>query len=263
MYSRGKVTRSRISSSTRPARAESHPALAGRERAGRQVSEIAVDQLQGLVGLEVSGDGQAGVGGGVVALEEVFDVIQDSGVQVLLGANGHPVIRVGHREQHLLDVRLGHTVGAIFVGLAPLVFDHVPLHFKTLLVQGVQQEAHAVGLQPQGKLKVIGRDVLPVVGAVGSGGAVEIGPGLLQGLEEALVVVLGAFEHDVLEEMGEPGAALLFVLGANVVPHVDRGHRDRRVPVQNHVQTVGQRVLLKVDGHHQLVHLKPGSQWSA
>ena len=123
---------------------------------------------------------------------------------------------------------------------------------KLLLIECVEQEAHAVGLQPEGELQVFRRNVLVVVGAVGRGGAVDAGADFLQRHEVLAVVVLGALEHNVLEEVGEAGAVRLLVLRADVVPDVDGGNRNRAVDVHDQVEAVAQGVLLEGDvGRHQ------------
>ena len=71
-------------------------------------------------------------------MKELLYVVQAGGVQVFLGADGHPVVGVGQGIERLLQMPVGHPVGPVFVGLAALVFDHVPLDVKPLLVQGVQ-----------------------------------------------------------------------------------------------------------------------------
>ena len=78
---------------------------------------------------------------------------------------------------------------------------------------------------------------------------INVGADLLQGREVLVVVVLAALEHEVLEEMGEPGAVRLLVLRADVVPQVDGRDGDRTVDVQNDVQAVAQGVLLESDVH--------------
>ena len=83
------------------------------------------------------------------------------------------------RKQRLLNVPLRHPVGAVLVRLPPLVLDHIPLGVKPLLIQRIQQKAHPVGLQPQRQLQIVGRHILPVVGAVAAGGAVQRGANLL------------------------------------------------------------------------------------
>ena len=143
-----------------------------------------------------------------------------------------------------------HAVGAVLVALPTLVLHHVPLDVEPLLVQGVQQEAHPVGLQPEGKLQVVGGDVFPVVGAVRSGGTVQVCAGLLEGVEVAVVVVTGALEHHVFEEVGEAGAAYFLILGADMVPDVDRHQRNRVVFVEDDVEAVGQSELFKRYGDH-------------
>ena len=69
------------------------------------------------------------------------------------------------------------------------------------------------------------RHDFPVVRAVGVGRAVEQRAGFLQRLEVALVVVLRAFEHQVLEQMREAGAARASRSSTDVIPDVDRHDR--------------------------------------
>jgi len=51
--------------------------------------------------------------------------------------------------------------------------------------------------------------------------------------------VLGAFEHHVLEEMSEAGAAGALVEGADVIPEVDGDEREAMVFVHEDHETVG------------------------
>ena len=112
------------------------------------VGKVALHQPLGLVDLEVPGDGEAGVGWCVEASEEGVGVLQGRGIQVLLGADGGPVVGMGRRIERLHQLEHGHAVGPVLVALAALVLHHVALDVEPLLVQGVQQEAHAVRLQP-------------------------------------------------------------------------------------------------------------------
>jgi hypothetical protein len=108
--------------------------------------------------------------------------------------------------------------------------------------------AHAVGFQPQHAVQRLLGHVLEVVGAVAVGGAVEVGGAqLLGGLEVVVVEVLRAVEHQVLEEVGEAGAAGGLVLGAHVVPDVHRHDRGLVVLVDDHRQPVLQHELLVGD----------------
>ena len=124
--------------------------LARHGLARRQIAEVMVVHLQGLSHVDVTGDGQASVGRGIEPHEEVLDVVQVCGVQVFLGADGHPMIGVGHWIQGFLQMPMCHAIGAILIGLATFVLDHVPLDIKALLVQCIEQKSHAVGFQPKG-----------------------------------------------------------------------------------------------------------------
>ena len=57
-----------------------------------------------------------------------------------------------------------------------------------------------------------------------------------------MVVVLGSLEHQVLEEVGEPGRAGALVLRSDVVPEVDGHNRTVVILVQDDVEAVGERV---------------------
>ena len=210
-------------------------ALAGHRLTGRQVTEVLVDQLQRFAHVDVPGDGQAGVGRGIKPLKEVFDIVQIGGVQIFLGSDGHPVIRMGQRIEGFLNMPRGHSIRSVLVGLAALVLDHVALDVKTFLVQSIQQETHAIGFQPKSQVQVVGGDVFPVIGAVWGGGAVEVGASFLQRLEVAAVVVFRPFEHHMFEQVSEPGPPHLFVLGTHVVPDIYGHHGDGVVLMEYHV----------------------------
>ena len=109
-----------------------------------------------------------------------------------------------------------------------LLLHHVDLVAEVLL--GDRRGGHPVGLEEQRALQRLGRQRLVVVRVVLVGGAVERAPG---GLHQAGVLhlrhVRRALEHHVLEEVGEPGAALGLVAHADVVEDAHR--HDRHAPV--------------------------------
>ena len=191
-------------------------------RPGGDVAEVALGERQRLIRVEVADYGEAGVVGRIEALEERLDVFQRGVVQVFRRSDGRPVVRVRRREHGGLHQHRRHAVGTVLVVLAALVLHNVALDVQLALRQHFQQMPHAVGFQPEREFEVVGRDVLPVVGAVRRGGSVEVRADLLEGIEVAGVVVLGTFEHDVLEEVSEAGLARFFVLGADMIPDVDR-----------------------------------------
>src|SRR3546814_16625118 len=83
--------------------------------------------------------------------------------------------------------------------------------------------------------------VLEIVGAVVPGRAVHLGcAGWLQRAEEFVVVVFGAVEHQMFEQVREAVQAGRLVLAADVIPDVDRDHRRLVILVDNERQTVRQ-----------------------
>ena len=118
-----------------------------------------------------------------------------------------------------------------------------------------QQEAHAVRFHPQGELEGVGRHHFPVVRAVGVGRSVERRAGALQRLEEAAIVMLRPLEHQMLEQVRETGMSRMFVLRSDVVPDVDRDDRTRVILVQEHVESIAQRVLRVRQLHLKLPHV--------
>ena len=222
------------------------PALDPVHRPARlDAAEEVLDHRLDQHGVEVAGQAEAGVVGRVVEAEEIGDVLDRGGRQVVHAADHRVGVGMALGVEQLQQQLVAAGVGLV-LGLALLVLHHVALVVQLLLGHGRQQAAHAVGLQPQGQLHLVAGHVLPVVGAVLVGRAVDLAADLLQGHEVVGVVVLGALEHHVLEQVGEPGAARPLVLRTHVVPDVDRHHGDGVVLVQDHVQAVGQGVVLEL-----------------
>src|SRR5262249_52169115 len=127
---------------------------------------------------------------------------------------------------------------------------------------GGEEEATAVGRQPQGEVEVVGGEGLVVVGAVEPGRAVGH-PAHLLDVVEVLVGfdVLAALEQHVLEEVGEAGPAWPLVLRADVIPEVDGDQGEAAVEVEDDAQPVSQGVLgeaeVGVRGGHRLLRI-PG-----
>ena len=127
-----------------------------------------------------------------------------------------------------------------------LALPFLVLHDATLLVHfcGVdhaEQMAHPVRFHPQRDVERGGRNVLEIVGAVVVGRAVLVGrTDALERLEVVVVEVFAAVEHQMLEQMREPRATGLLVLGADVIPdvHGDDGrlvvlvHQQRQAVLQ-------------------------------
>ena len=88
--------------------------------------------------------------------------------------------------------------------LGPFVLDGGALDLELLLAHRIEQEAHAIRLQPEHLLQLVGRHGFVVVGAVLVGGAVHVTARLVDDPHVFLITnVLGALEHHVLEEVGK------------------------------------------------------------
>ena len=142
------------------------------------------------------------------------------------------------REQRLRDRHAGEAVRTILVILAPLVEDDVALILEFLLGQRRQQVPHPIGFHPQGEFERTGGNDFPIVGPIGVGRSVQQASGLLQRLEEALVIMLGPFEHQVFKKMREPCAPRPLVLGTHVIPDIDGDHRQLPMLVDDDVKAV-------------------------
>ncbi len=169
-------------------------------------------------------------------------------------------IRMSGRMQVLDNDLVPAPVGSVLEPLPALVLDHVALVVELLLGERITERGQTVGLDPQELLEVRGRHGGEIVGAIGVGGAVDaafaqVGAGVLDDPEVLAGNVLRALEHQMLEEMREAGPPLLFVLGSNVVPLVHVDDRQLAIDVQDHLQTVGKRVLLERDLGHLLASL--------
>jgi hypothetical protein len=140
----------------------------------------------------------------------------------------------------------GGAVGHVVVALAALFLDHFALDVELLLGQRGGEVAHAVGFEPEAEGQVVRGEGLEVVGAVEERRPVQH-PAHGLDVAEVLVVadVLGAGEEHVLEKVSETGAARALVLGADVVPEVDRDERGGVVFVEHHAQAVRETVVFE------------------
>ena len=153
----------------------------------------------------------------------------------------------------LRDQVVGLAIGLV-LALPLFVLHHSALFVEFRLGDGAGEVAHAVGFHPQHRVQRRGGHVLEVVGAVVAGGSVQIGCAqFFEHLEIVGIEVLAAVEHQVLEQVREPGLAALLVLRPDVVPDVDRHDGsfvvlvdDDREPVREHelhIRDVNRHVL--------------------
>ena len=219
---------------------------AAERRAGLDITEIGLCLGKGLFGTDVTGYHDDGVARAIVRLEPFLDVGETGGIEVVHRADRFPGVGVIGRKELLQDFLEDLAVGLV-IALALFVLHHTTLFVELGLGDGVLEMAHPVRLEPEGGVQGVLRHGLKIVGAVEEGGAIEIGgTQLLQGVQVFALEILRALEHQVLEEVGEAGAAADFVLGAHVVPDVDSHDRclvilvdDDREAVVEHALRVG------------------------
>ena len=178
-----------------------------------------------------------------------MDLVELGGLEVRDLADRRPMVRMVRREQRAEHRHRREAVRTILVVLPPLVQDDVALVDELRLSDGGQEKAHSVGLHPQRELERAVWHDLPVVRPIRIRRAVERRARALQRLEVATVVVLRALEHQMLEQMREPGAAWLFVLRSHVIPQVDGDDGARVIFVQEHIEAVVERVLREREVH--------------
>jgi hypothetical protein len=202
-----------------------------------------------LGGIEVADEGERGVVGRVVALEERLHVVDLRRVQVGHGADAG--VRVGEarrgveQRRRLVDER--REVGLVVDAHAALFLHRLALVVEVLLRH--RERAHAVGLEPEAEVEPVRRKRLEVVGAVVGGRAVHAAARALDELEVlALLHVRRALEHHVLEQVREPGARGALVRRADVVPDIDRDHLRGVVLAEDHGEPVRQLVGLELHG---------------
>ena len=210
------------------------------DRPARDVAEIFLDQRPGLGRGHVAGDHQHRIVRAIFVAEPLLDVGQARRVEVVHRSDHRVMIGVAGREQIFQQRILDEAAGPA-VALPLLVLHDPALVIEHALGDRAEQMAHAVAFHEQGAVERARRHRLEIIGAVVPGGPVVIGRAdILQVGEEVARQILGAVEHQMLEQMREAGLALGLVLGPDIVPGADRDHRRLVVLVDDHRQPVGQ-----------------------
>ncbi len=226
-------------------------ARAHRYGTGGDVGEVALDQSQRVLHVDVTDNGEHGVTRRVVLVEEVLGVVQARGLELM----EVPVAVVGVREGVERDRREGDpreaTVGAVHDVHTNLFLNHRDLVVQVL--PGDPGGTHPVGLEEQGTFQRPGRQKLVVVGVIRMGGPVEGAPGCLHVLRVlGLTDIFAALEHQMFEQVRETGASFRFGPETDVV--VD-GHGDNRscaIRSQYNAQTIREGGLFnRVGGRRQ------------
>ena len=215
--------------------------------AARQVGEILRDIRLGLRRLKVADDRDRRVRRRVILAEEVLHVIDRRLLELGQIADHRPGIGIRlriHRRRGDLE---GAAVGLIVRALAALVLDDVALRRELRRVELVEQEAHAIGLDPEHALEIVRRNGLVVVRAVVARRAVvgNAAHAFGEAVVQPVRYMRRAREHHVLEHVGEPRVPRHLVLGADMVPDVDGDLGNGVVRSEDDVEPIRQRHALQ------------------
>ena len=135
-------------------------------RPAGQGAEVLVDPPPGLRRLKVARDAEDRVVRGVVGPEERRHVGQPGGREVGHRADDAVVVGMALGIERLPHRLLGLAVRDVVDRLPALVLDHVSLFVELLLRHRRQQEAHPIGLEPEGPLQRVAGHALVIVGPV-------------------------------------------------------------------------------------------------
>ena len=220
--------------------------------AGPNGPEVAAYEFHGAALLVVARNHQDRVVRRVPGTEEVVDLAEVGGGQVGHVADHVPRIGMSRREQRVEHLFPGRSVGNVVHPLEALVPHHFALGVQLGLVENIEEIRHPVRFGPERQAERLPGHRLVVVRPVVARGAVHAARGQartgpLHEPDEVAVVVAGALEHQVLEQMGEPGAPGLLVLGPHVVPERHVHDRQAAVLVEQHPESVAEGPLLDGD----------------
>ena len=205
---------------------------------GRDAIEIFPGPEQRLLGIEIADDDQRGVVRFVEGVEELADVFDFRAIEIGHAADGGVMVGVlgkGRGAQILFQV----TVGLVFDPDATFFFYDFALGFEIFF--GNVEAAHAVRFEPQNSFQVIaGESFEKIRGVVSGFRIVEPADGFDDSGMFFSRNMRRALEHQVLEEVGETGAARQFVFGSDVIPNLEVDDRNGVIFEENYLQPVGE-----------------------
>ena len=162
-------------------------------------------EFDGLPGLDVAGDDHRRVRRHVVGPVEVAHVVHRRRVEIGHRADRRVPVRMHGEREAVHDLRQP-AVWLVLDAHPPLFLHHLPLPVERRPVDA--QRRHAVRFEPERHRQVLRRHRLPEHGDVLGG--VRVGLPADAGHERRVLLgfhVLRTLEHQVLEQVGEPGAA--------------------------------------------------------
>ena len=124
-------------------------------RAAGDWPEILANHRFCLRNVDVTSDYQHGVVRSVVGLEEVVHVGDVRGGEIIHRADDRMAVWVIRGKHCPLNLLEPGAIGLVVHALATLVLHDFALVVELNLVDGLQQVAHAVRLEPQRKLELV------------------------------------------------------------------------------------------------------------
>ena len=205
--------------------------------------KVLLHQRHRLIRLEIPGDGQHGVVGRVVQIVKILHPVELGGVEICHRADGRVRVRRVALEHQLAQANGAGHVGLVLDAHAELFFDHGALILEIL--RRDRQPAHAVGLEPQGELELVGGQHLVVVGAVAVGGAVEAAAAIRRSSLKCSPFLACLLPWNIMcsNKCAKPVRPRPRAR-ADAVGHRDRHGRRRVIRVHDHLQAVVQRGAL-------------------
>ncbi len=203
-------------------------------------TESVGDASQGDIGIEFAGNQQDGVVRLVVHVVEALQVLDADIFDIAAVADRRAAVAVPVISDALQPLEQ-HVSRIVFAHLE-LVPDH--RHLGVEVLPGDEGIDHAVCLERNrpGEIVIGGRQQFVIVGPVEPCRAIEAGAALLEFLRD-IVVRRRALEHQVLEQVGHAGLAVVLVARADQIGDVDRQGWLRGIGKQQHMQTVVEPVF--------------------
>ena len=174
--------------------------------------------------------------GRVVGLEEIREVFERRGVEVGHRSDNRVLVREV-LEQQLADHFRRLAVRLVVHAQAAFFLDRLALVVDVLLRDG--RRPHAIGLEEEHHVELVGRHLLEVEGVVLVGLPVVAAAVVLDEPGQlAIGDILRALEHQVLEQVREAGAPFPLVPRSDVVGHGHRHDRRRAIGRDDDAQAV-------------------------
>jgi hypothetical protein len=160
------------------------------------------------------------------------DIDERGGRQILMRTDDVASVGLTSWEPVLVDKYVDMAIGTVLESLSALVPDGFALLVQVLLSQRFEEHT----LKPIGRHGFIEfRDIMSDAATVD-----PVRPVTVEGSVNVLA------EH-IFEQPGKVGTAQAFVLGTEVVAHVQTNPRGFAVHVLDHLEAAGQLVMLKDD----------------